>query len=828
MPEGATSGRLRRSEPYELAAVFGLGLIVLCSVQILGAQPPAVLLGVAFASISLGAYLASRRQLRVWVPPTSLWLAALGLWSLVQIVPMPVSFLGLVAPHNAEVWQRALEPVGGTVEWAPISLDPSATARESVKWMTYALLLGCSAILAAQHAARHVIALVACSSGLLSVVTVAHALFGATRLFGLYEPVYAYPRGSLSPLLNPNHLASYLVLGALCAAGLAVSPRTRSLRWVFVAVAVIDFGVIVRTASRGGVLALLLGLMATSAMISVRGRGPRADRADTESNALPMAVLALIVVAGVGLALTGLDAGRRAELLDSNPQKLLAMTAYLPMLRHYASTGVGRGAFESVFDAYREEAGGNTTYTHPESWPAQWLVEWGVIGMVAAVAITWTLRPLLRLARRDLAWAGATAGVLAMAVHNLLDFSLELFGVGIAFSVVLGALLGASTRLEREEPPAVRGRATLAGLVAALLIATGVASVAGGEQLGADRRALKAHFDAWASREQGTASPTDRIARGLRRYPADYYHPMMGAMLAIREGGNPEPWLRRALERGPTVSRVHLTLAQVLQARGATSQALFHCRLAAQFDPVLGDVIASRVLAWSKSSEQVLSAVPEGSSGGDLLEILARQAIASDRFELAIELDRASLERGERVGARRRLAEGLLRRLERDECEDPTECELEITAHALQLVTRDPSSSAGEQALARTALVTGGSLEARERLREGCKKPKDLEACLRLLATVEEDAQVPKVVARYVQLLCARPGQCAEALDWSSAFHADRGELALALVSAQRAARQQSSPVRWRLVAELASRVRNQVALDEALERLAGEPAHRP
>src|SRR5580704_9372974 len=59
-------------------------------------------------------------------------------YTVLQCVPMPMTWLTRVAAYNAEVWSRALSPLReGGPRWAPISLDPRATGVEALKGISY-------------------------------------------------------------------------------------------------------------------------------------------------------------------------------------------------------------------------------------------------------------------------------------------------------------------------------------------------------------------------------------------------------------------------------------------------------------------------------------------------------------------------------------------------------------------------------------------------------------------------------------------------------------------------------------------------------------------
>src|SRR5580704_1957626 len=73
---------------------------------------------------------------------TVLLLTGVGLtgYTALQCVPMPIGWLAAIAPHNADVWSRALAPLHEAgPRWAPISLDPIATRVEVLKGVAYLL-----------------------------------------------------------------------------------------------------------------------------------------------------------------------------------------------------------------------------------------------------------------------------------------------------------------------------------------------------------------------------------------------------------------------------------------------------------------------------------------------------------------------------------------------------------------------------------------------------------------------------------------------------------------------------------------------------------------
>ena len=71
--------------------------------------------------------------MRARAPATLLLFTGIGLtlYTALQCVPMPIGWLAAIAPHNADVWSRALSPLHEPgPSWAPITLDPIATRVE--------------------------------------------------------------------------------------------------------------------------------------------------------------------------------------------------------------------------------------------------------------------------------------------------------------------------------------------------------------------------------------------------------------------------------------------------------------------------------------------------------------------------------------------------------------------------------------------------------------------------------------------------------------------------------------------------------------------------
>ena len=113
-----------------------LVLVVVGSALAIGTVHIPVLLAVsALALIGATFELIGLRR----VPRPAVVLAALGLFSALQAISLPAAWVKRMSPVSAEVWLRCLVPFGETaLRSFPLSLDPSASIAEALKWLTYA------------------------------------------------------------------------------------------------------------------------------------------------------------------------------------------------------------------------------------------------------------------------------------------------------------------------------------------------------------------------------------------------------------------------------------------------------------------------------------------------------------------------------------------------------------------------------------------------------------------------------------------------------------------------------------------------------------------
>ena len=346
-------------------------------------------------------------------------------------------------------WQLPPETLSDSA-LSSISVDPARTVTGLMRLLTYGGFFWLC--LQSVHSPRR-------AGRLLSAIAIAAAIYGSYGLLMqmsgarliLWYPKWDHVDSVTGTFPNRNHFATFIGLGLLCAlawlagqleaagtpkrwiAKLLHAPRTRD--FAMLAAVPICLAAVVLSLSRAGLASTLLASMVflTGLLIRSGSRGLWAGFA-----------VAFLAVAGiyVGLGVGG-TFDRIALLLDPEVSDV-RFPAYRQILCAIADNpwlGVGYGAFEDAFKAYRApplEAYFDVAHS-------TYLENALELGLPAAIAL-WLSIGWLALAclhgflRRRPGWLyGWTAACATLLVgsHAALDFSLQIPAVAIAYAAIL-------------------------------------------------------------------------------------------------------------------------------------------------------------------------------------------------------------------------------------------------------------------------------------------------------------------------------------------------------------------------------------------------------
>jgi hypothetical protein len=716
---------------------------------------------------------------------------ALTAWTALQCVPLPIGWLAAIAPHNADVWARSLAPLHEQgPAWAPLSLDPGATRVAVLK----GLVILC-AFLAALRVTRRrdgvtFLAVAVVITGLVLVTAaVLHPAFGAKKVFGWYEPGPGIDGRHVAPLLNANHLAAYVDVAFCLALGMLVTRTPRVPRSLSAAAVVILAAGQVWVASRSGVVAMVLGAVVTVAMA-------RAERADAQRSPTWVSGVSLAAVLGGAVVIALLsNQDVSTELLDANASKLAGFVKMLRMVPAHPVFGVGRGAFESTYPAFRSDVG-HVTYSNPENLILQWTTEWGVpVGLAGLAAIAFALRPTTALPRSRTA-GGAWAALLAVGAHDIADFATEVPAVAVACAVCAAIVAGGepgrqpSTLLERWS---VRPRA-VAAIGALAVVAAGIVALAGlHEELDADRAVLQACI----SGGDPVSVVHERARAAMLRHPGEPYLPFaVGLRAAHARDENPLPWLGATLERAAVYGPAHLVLARLV-SRASPSQARMEYRLALAQAPTLLPVVegeAARVVGGYDDAREL---APEGLYGIELLQAVADAVAARlPATHARLELDLARLAPKARAPTKS-MADDAVGDLEAGEAAPwcvggrRATCAQLALERARELANVDADSCDGPALEARVFSATGDAGEGLRRLHVAASTRADREGCLRALVQQAIAAGKPEEAESALEQLarppCDAQPDCLARLQWVAKEQEQLGHVGHAAMTMRRA-----------------------------------------
>lgn len=607
----------RRTSRFSLGAEAALaGLIILCPLA-LGGAPTWVLwplVGLAAVAFTLAGVGARRLGHSLHVPLIAVPLVAGAGLCLLQLLPLPSGLLGWVSPEASALRDFALAPLGLTSA-RPVSLDPSATWRALAGSVAYALaFVAAVEVCRSRRSRRRLLATLAFTGAALTVIGLLHALLGVTQLFGLRAFAHAQPP-LVTPFGNPNHLAGFLGLASTVGLGLTLTSELRGRGVLFAAATLLSGAGVLLSLSRAGILFFVLGQALLAAWtLYDRQRTGRAERSPLPKGRAAAALLVLGATLAVGgyvgwekLVVEAASADSVEELRQSSKVEL--WPRMLEAARAFPVLGMGRGTFESVFPRYQTEPNPNTL-THPENAVLQLGAEFGVPGLVLLAGMVWGFLRLLRRERLGGEEVAVLAGVAALGLHNLFDFSLELPACAVAAWVALAAVARPE---ERETPEAPGATWRLAphralGAAAALVLLGGVGLVAGRHTLAGAEEELSGLIQARAPLSQVRA----RALALIDRHPSDYLlYSLAGSAHAAGGKGSAEDalaFVNRALYLRPVDPDAHLIAARALLALGRRSQGFLEYRLA--YESGDKEVLAREALEQARTLEDLQRLTP--------------------------------------------------------------------------------------------------------------------------------------------------------------------------------------------------------------------------
>lgn len=623
---------------YSQAALAATAVVIAVSLAPLlaGGWPlralPVLLAVVAVGWISL--FVERRRESRsLGAPLLSLGFGLLAAYTVLQIVPLGGA-LELLSPRAAEV-RSYVAPDAPMI----ISYERSATWREAAKMLLYGLVAALSFNIGRRRSARFVLRAVVGSAVLTVLAALAHRILHVDALWGVFDGM----RPAWEPATtfqNPNHASAFLCLGAIIAAGLGVDAQRPALRggWLVISAGLVAASL--AEPSKGGFLALVVGLVLFGVLLWRRGQ--KSDGKAAVGLFAAILVPLAVIVARLDALARELGLGEGALPLGLM-EKLAAVQNAWPLVWDHAWTGIGRGAYISVYPHYQTSPL-QLTFAFPENILAQLCAEWGLlVGGLALIGIFVAVADRLANVEKPSELA-AMAGIAAVFVHDLVDFSLELPGVAVPVVALLGALTpgrreGRRRRKNEPRPPVGFGRwrgpiplpsrldLRKGGLATSLALAP--VAMCGMFIYGAERSGdlgveLKALEEISIQSGKGERVSMERGNEIYRRHPANVLVASQVAYLRARQQPPDSEGAMRAVNRalylGPRYADAHVLAGRLLLQAGHRSQAFGELRIAWALTRGRDDVLAT-ARSWAKNPAELLYAIPRADPVLDTVDV---------------------------------------------------------------------------------------------------------------------------------------------------------------------------------------------------------------
>lgn len=400
---------------------------------------------------------------REWLPRfTGLAVALLSflILGLAQLAPVPLTLLAAVSPATADIVpQLNLAFTASGVNRHALSIDPGLTAVGLVLFAAYALLvLGCARFFSI-HGPHRVAQLIAVIGVALAATGIVQSGVFNGRIYGFWTPIDA--GNPFGPFVNRNHFAGWMLmglpvtLGLLCGgfargmAGVKSNWRDRVLwfsspdasRLILLSAGAMVMSLsLLMTMSRSGIAALGLAILVTGVFV-VR-RQPSGRRL------LAVAYLLALVLVTVGWVGVDRLSSRfsQANWVELNDRRG-AWSDAIGIAARFPAAGTGLNTY-GVATLFFQQHDLSRHYSQAHNDFLQLAAEGGLLLVIpAAVCVGFLIfgvrRRFIEETSTGTYWlrVGATTALVAIALQEAVDFSLQIPGNATLFAVICAIAL---------------------------------------------------------------------------------------------------------------------------------------------------------------------------------------------------------------------------------------------------------------------------------------------------------------------------------------------------------------------------------------------------
>jgi hypothetical protein len=296
-----------------------------------------------------------------------------------------------------------------------------------------------------------------------SVVWALLIVASAVAFFGIVSSADAKRFPLWMGKIQPKHLAAMMELEIpVIAAVVCLTRSPGGLKVLFVSAIILMLEAVVFSFSRAGLLAVGFGLLVILVILVRQGV--------VKPRWVPLALVAMVVFGGLGIAFSPVMRGRLGELVrHGDPARWDLWDNAFQMGAQNLAIGVGPGMFRQLYPAVRSGEGGGMPATAMSDW-LQLFAEFGLVGIVVVVWLVATLAiASIKLVKRwklqNWLWykgesegrgtrhalmVGMMAAVASVALHSFLDSTLQSPGPAVFLVTITAVALAGSRRWGRQ------------------------------------------------------------------------------------------------------------------------------------------------------------------------------------------------------------------------------------------------------------------------------------------------------------------------------------------------------------------------------------------
>jgi O-antigen ligase len=336
-----------------------------------------------------------------------------------------------------------------------ISRDPFFTQVNALHFLALSIFF--SALLIMLDSAsriRKVVTLIIVFGFVYAFYSILQSVLNPNKIYGIYENLYAAPFGSF---VNRHNFAAFMEMSLCIPLGMLFTGSVRpDKRLLFITAASLMGVALLLSASRGGLVAMLAGLI----VLLVFNKGLLGKRHFALRIALVVTLL-ITIIGGAAFVGGETSLSRFAETTQSkdvSSNRLYIWATTVKVIGQNLPFGAGLGAFGVAFTPF-DSTGGDLRVEQAHNDYLQVAADAGIIGIaIGGFFIFLLIKTGIRSVavnntyRRGVA-VGAFAGCCAILVHSLFDFVLHTTAVSLLFLTTVGLVVATGREYEDDVRP---------------------------------------------------------------------------------------------------------------------------------------------------------------------------------------------------------------------------------------------------------------------------------------------------------------------------------------------------------------------------------------